>query len=87
MKLLPRHRLYLSLAAGVFCLHLIVAAFAKPSFGLTMFGDGLPCLLLFLALFAARENFRQASGILPLFWKLYFAGIVCLLVSMLYWLH
>lgn len=86
MKLRPRQRLYLSLAVGLFGLHLIVATVANPSFGLTMFGDGLPCLLLILALLAARENFRQASGILPLFWKLYFAGLVSLLVSMLYWL-
>ena len=74
MKLLPRHRLYLSLAAGLFCMHVGVASFARPSFPLTIFGDGVPCLLLLLALLSARENFRNASCLLPLFWKLYFAG-------------
>ena len=87
MKLLPRHRLYLSLAAGLFCMHVGVASFARPSFPLTIFGDGVPCLLLLLALLSARENFRNASCLLPLFWKLYFAGLVSLLVSMLYWLR
>lgn len=87
MKLLPSHRIYLSLAVGLFCLHLAVAAVAKPSFALTMFGDSLPCLLLFLALLAVRENFTRDSGLLPLYWKLNAAGLASMLVSQLYWLR
>ena len=87
MRFLPRQRIYLSLAAGVFGLHLVVAAVAKPSFGLTLFGDGLPCLLIILALLATRENFSLASGLLPLYWKLFAAGLVSTLFSQMYWFY
>jgi len=87
MKSLPRQRIYLFLAAGFFCLHLGVAAVARPSFGRTMFGDGLSCLLIILALLAVRENFRLASGLLPLFWKLFAAGLVSMLLSQGYWFY
>ena len=87
MRLPPRHHLYLALAMSLFCLHLIVAAFARPSFGLTMFGDSLPCLLILLALLAVRENFTTRSGLLPLYWKLNAAGLASMLASQLYWLR
>ncbi len=87
MKSLPRQRIYLFLAAGFFCLHLGVAAVARPSFGRTMFGDALSCLLIILALLAVRENFRLASGLLPLFWKLIAAGLVSMLLSQGYWFY
>ena len=87
MKFLPRQRIYLFLAAGFFCLHLGVAAVARPSFGRTMFGDGLSCLLIILAILAIRENFRLASGLLPLFWKLFAAGLVSMLLSQGYWFY
>jgi len=87
MKSLPRQRIYLYLAAGFFCLHLGVAAVTRPSFGRTMFGDGLSCLLIVLALLAVRENFRLASGLLPLFWKLFAAGLVSMLLSQGYWFY
>lgn len=87
MKLLPRHRIYLSCAVCVFGLHLAVAAVAKPSFGLTLFGDGLPCLLIILALLAVRENFSLGSGLLPLYWKLFAAGLVSMLLSQMYWFY
>lgn len=87
MKLLPRRGLYLSLAIGLFGLHLIVAAFARPSFALTMFGDGLPCLLISLALLAVRPNLATRSGFLPSFWKLIAAGLASMLISQLYWVQ
>ena len=87
MKFLPRQRIYLSLAVGLFCLHLAVAAVAKPSFGLTIFGDGLPCLLILLALFAIRENISRVSGLLAVYWKLFAAGLVSLLFSQVYWFY
>ncbi len=87
MKSLPRQRIYLFLAAVFFCLHLGVAAVARPSFGRTMFGDGLSCLLIILAFLAVRENFRLASGLLPLFWKLFAAGLVSMLLSQGYWFY
>lgn len=87
MKLLPRHRLCFSLAAGVFVLHLAVAVAAKPSFGLTLFGDAMPCLLIVLALIAVRENFSPGSGLLPLFWKLFAVGFVSVLLSQVFWLY
>jgi len=82
-----RHQVYLYLASGLMVLHLIVAALAKPSFGLTMFGDALPCALLLVAFLTTRENFRRSPGILPVFWKLFAAGLFCMMVSEGYWFY
>jgi His Kinase A (phospho-acceptor) domain len=87
MSLQPRHKIYLGLACAIFCLHLGVAAAAKPSFGLTIFGDALPCGLLIVAILAVRENFRFLHGVLPLFWKLMAAGLVQMLLSQAYWFY
>jgi hypothetical protein len=87
MSLQPRHKIYLALACAIFCLHLGVAAAAKPSFGLTIFGDALPCGLLIVAILAVRENFRFLHGVLPLFWKLMAAGLVQMLLSQAYWFY
>jgi hypothetical protein len=87
MKLLPRHKFFLAIAVGIFCVHLLVAAFAKPSFGLTLFGDGVSCALLFVAILAVAENSRAPSGILPLFWKLTSAGLFMMLFSQIYWFY
>jgi signal transduction histidine kinase len=83
----PRQKLYLTLATLVFLAHLVVAAVVKPSFALTMYGDTNPCLLLILAMLAARENFRRSPGILPLFWKLLAGGLVVMLLSQVYWFY
>ena len=87
MSLQPRYKIYLALACAIFCLHLAVAAVAKPSFGLTIFGDALPCGLLIVAILAVRENFRFVHGVLPLFWKLMAAGLVQMLLSQAYWFY
>jgi len=87
MPVSPRHKLLLSLASAVFLLHLLVAATAKPSFSLTMFGDALPCALLLIAILAVRENFAIQRGVLSLFWKLMAAGFVQLLLSQCYWFY
>ena len=87
MSLLPRHKILLGLAGAIFCLHLAVAAVAKPSFGLTIFGDALPCGLLIVAILAVRENFRFHHGVLPLFWKLMAAGLFQMLLSQTYWFY
>jgi signal transduction histidine kinase len=87
VKLLPRHRLYFALATLLFVAHLVVAAVAKPSFPLTVYGDATPCALLILAILAARENFRHSAGILPVFWKLFVAGLAFLLSSQVYWFY
>jgi hypothetical protein len=87
MKLLPRHKFFLALSVGIFVLHLVVAAVAKPSFGLTLFGDGISCALLFVAILAVAENSRARSGILPLFWKLISAGLFVMLFSQIYWFY
>ena len=87
MKFLPRQRVYIAIATLVFLLHLAVAAFARPSFALTLYGDANPCLLLVLAILAVRENFRSSSGILPVFWKLFAAGLALLLLSQVYWFY
>ena len=87
MSLLPRHKILLGLAGAIFCLHLAVAAVAKPSFGLTIFGDALPCGLLIAAILAIRENFRFHHGVLPLFWKLMAAGLFQMLLSQTYWFY
>ena len=87
MNLQPRHKILLVLAGAIFCMHLTVAAVAKPSFGLTMFGDALPCGLLIVAILAVRENFRFHRGVLPLFWKLMAAGLCQMLLSQAYWFY
>src|SRR5260221_14619560 len=87
MKLQPRHKLYLGIAGAIFALHLGVAAFVKPSFPLTMFGDALPCGLLVVGILAVRENFRFHRSVLPLFWKLMAAGLFQMLLSQAYWFY
>jgi len=87
MNLQPRHKLLLAIAGGIFVLHLGVAAFVKPSFQLTIFGDALPCGLLVVAILAVRGNFRYHRGVLPLFWKLMAAGLFQMLLSQAYWFY
>ena len=87
MSILPRQKLYLSLATVIFVIHLVVAAVAKPSFRLTMFGDSVPILLLVLAILAARENFRRMEGVLPIFWRVFAAGLTFLALSQAYWYY
>src|SRR5215470_4614504 len=87
MTISTRHKLFLGLAFGVFAAHLLVAAVAQPSFPKTMFGDAVPCLLLLIAILAARENFSVARGVLPIFWKLMAAGFVQLFLSQVYWFY
>jgi hypothetical protein len=87
MTIQPRHKIFLGLAGAIFLLHLAVAAIAKPSFFLTIFGDALPCGLLIVAILAVRENFRYHRGVLPLFWKLMAAGLSQMLLSQAYWFY
>jgi signal transduction histidine kinase len=87
MSIQPRHKILLVFACALFLLHVSVAAFAKPSFPLTMFGDAVPCGLLIVAILAVRENFRFPHGVLPLFWKLLAAGLFQLLLSQAYWFY
>jgi hypothetical protein len=87
MRLQPRHKVLLGFACALFLLHTGVAAFARPSFRLTIFGDALPCALLIIAILAVRENFRFGRGILPLFWKLMAAGLFQMLLSQAYWFY
>jgi signal transduction histidine kinase len=85
MSIQPRHKVLLGFAFAIFLLHTIVAAFARRSFPLTIFGDALPCGLLIVAILAVRENFRFHRGSLPLFWKLMAAGLFQMLLSETYW--
>jgi hypothetical protein len=87
MSIHRRHKILLGFACAIFCLHAGVAAFAKPSFRLTIFGDALPCGLLIVAILAVRENFRFHRGVLPLFWKLMAAGLFQMLLSETYWFY
>ena len=87
MIIQARHKIFLGLAGAIFLLHLGVAALAKPSFRLTMFGDALPCGLLIVAILAVRENFRFHRAVLPLFWKLMAAGLFQMLLSQSYWFY
>jgi hypothetical protein len=87
MSIQPRHKIILGFAGAIFLFHLGVAAFAKPSFWLTMFGDSLPCGLLIAAILAVRENFRFHRGVLPLYWKLMAAGLFQMLLSEAYWFY
>jgi signal transduction histidine kinase len=82
-----RSKIYLILASGVLVAHVVVAALAKPSFTLTIFGDSLPCALLLIAMLACLENFRPKSGALPLFWRLTTAGLFFLCASQVYWFY
>lgn len=87
MKPLPRQKFLIFLACAIFVGHLVVAATCKPSFGLTMFGDSIPCALLIVAILAVRENFRVRRGVLPIFWKLLAAGMIQMLLSEAYWFY
>jgi hypothetical protein len=87
MSTQPRHKVFLGLAGAIFLLHMGIAAFAKPSFRLTMFGDALPCALLIVAILAVRENFRFQREALPLFWKLMAAGLFQMLLSEACWFY
>lgn len=87
MKFLRLQKIYLGAATVVFALHLVVAAFAKPSFALTMFGDAIPCALLLVAILAFRENFRSQAGILSVFWRVFAAGLASMLLSQAYWFY
>ncbi|HEV3419230.1 MAG TPA: histidine kinase dimerization/phospho-acceptor domain-containing protein [Candidatus Acidoferrum sp.] len=87
MSIQPRHKVLLGFAFAIFLLHAIVAAFARPSFPLTIFGDAVPCGLLIVAILAVRENFRFHRGSLPLFWKLMAAGLFQMLLSETYWFY
>ncbi|HTQ97934.1 MAG TPA: histidine kinase dimerization/phospho-acceptor domain-containing protein [Candidatus Acidoferrum sp.] len=87
MSLPARQKIYLALGTIIFIVHIVVAATAKSSFGLTMYGDFNSVALVFLAILATAENFRRPVGILPLFWKLFAAGMALLLLSQLYWFY
>lgn len=87
MSFTSRHKTLFYLALGVFAVHLIVGAIAKPSYALTMFGDAIPCVLLALGILAASENFQRNVGILPLFWKLMTAALFLMLFSQAFWFY
>jgi len=87
MTLPSRQKVYLALATVVFVTHLVVAAIAKPSFRLTVFGDTVPILLLILAILAARENFHRVDGVLAIFWRVFAAAMACLALSQVYWYY
>src|SRR5664279_4609422 len=87
MSLAPRRKIYLVLAFLVLLTHLVVAAWVKPSFALTIFGDAIPCALLILAILSFAENIRFGRGALPLFWKLTAAGLFTMLMSQVYWFY
>ncbi len=87
MSLAPRRKIYLVLAFLVLLTHLAVAAWVKPSFALTIFGDAIPCALLILAILSFAENIRFGRGVLPLFWKLTAAGLFTMLMSQVYWFY
>jgi signal transduction histidine kinase len=87
VRVLPRQRVYLVIASLVFLLHLVVAAATHPSLLLTMYGDASPCVLLLLAILTARENFRRARGLLPLFWKVFAGGLGLMMFSESFWFY
>jgi signal transduction histidine kinase len=87
MRLPKRHKYYLVLGAVLLVAHFFVAAFAKPSYTLTMIGDTFPCAMLFVAILSARENFQHNYGVLPQFWKLIAAGLSFMLLSQCYWFY
>jgi hypothetical protein len=87
MRFLPRQKIYFALATAAFLLHLVVAALARPSFHLTLYGDFTPCFLLLLAFLAAWENFRNSDGILLVFWKLFAGGLAIMFLSQAYWFY
>jgi signal transduction histidine kinase len=87
MSFLPRQKLLFAIAVALFVLHLGVATVARPSFPLTLAGDTFPCVLLLIAILAVAENFRQGTGLLPVFWKLIAAGLVAMLLSQVYWFY
>jgi hypothetical protein len=82
-----RQKILMVLAFCVFGVHLAVAAVARPSFALMIFGDAVPCVTLVIAILAASLNFRRKLGILPLFWKLMTAGLFMMLASQIFWFY
>jgi len=87
MSFRPRQKFLIGVACSILLLHLSVAATVKPSFGLTLFGDSVPCILLLVAILAARENFHVQRGALPLFWKLMAAGFFQMFLSEAFWFY
>jgi hypothetical protein len=87
MSLAPRHKFLLWAAAITMLAHVLVAATAKASFALTIFGDALSCIFVLLANLACVENSRRSNGVLSLFWKLMSTGLFFLLLSESYWLY
>ena len=67
MNLRSRHKMLTALALCVLGVHLAIAAIARPSFALMIFGDAFPCVTLVIAMLAATHNARRRVGILPLF--------------------
>jgi signal transduction histidine kinase len=88
MRCNPRQKIYLVLATLTILVHLAVAAAcSKPTFSLTLFGDGASCALVILAILAIRENITRTSGILSVFWKVFAAGLLLLLASQVFWFY
>jgi signal transduction histidine kinase len=87
MRLGVRKKSYLLLAVLLFALHIGVASFAKPSFALTIFGDAIPCALLIIAILSFLGNFKTGNGALALFWKLFAAGLLAMLLCESYWFY
>ena len=82
------HRLPRALNAGAFGIVLIYAAvalLARPSFGLTAFGDIAQLLLAALVTASFVYQGRRSNGRIRLFWALMAAGAGCWLVSQAFW--
>src|SRR5215472_11253453 len=87
MNFHPRHKLIFGAAVALFLLHTFVAAFAKPSFALIIWGDSLSCAFLLLALFAVWQNLSCSSGVLQLFWKVSGSGMLLMFFSQTFWFY
>jgi len=87
MKCTPRQRIYLAIASFVILYDVVVASIAKPSFALTMNGDAVPCILLFLAILTIRENLPTSARVLSAFWRVFGLGLVVMLFSQAFWFY
>lgn len=72
---------------AIACTHLIVSLLARPSVGLTAFGDLLQCVLLLCATLAVLSNIRSTDKREQMFWLLVALGCGMWLCAQLLWTY
>jgi diguanylate cyclase (GGDEF)-like protein len=75
------------MVCAVVCVHIFVSLLARPSAGLTAFGDLTQCALLLGATIAVLSNIRTSDKKAQLFWVLLASGCAMWLCAQLLWTY